>query len=109
MAVDTGSAYRYAGQAAVKKLSTDADATYTPRADGRIIRDIAGLTADRKLTLLTTNVTDGHKLELSRRGSSGGHNRAVYQADGTTLIVNLADNANAAFFYDAAAALWFQV
>ena len=82
VAVDTGSAYRHAGQAAVKKLTTDADATYTPRADGRIVRDSATLTADRKLTLLTTNVTDGHKIEFSRRGSSGGHNRGVYQADG---------------------------
>jgi hypothetical protein len=106
--VDTGSAYRHAGQAAVKKLTTDADASYTPRADGRIVRDSAMLTADRKLTLLTTNVTDGHKVEFSRRGSSGGHNRAVYQADGTTLITNVADSASADFIYDAAATLWFQ-
>lgn len=108
VAVDTGSAYRHAGQAAVKKLTSNADASYTPRADGRIVRDTAALTADRKLTLLTTNVTDGHKVEVSRRGSSGGHNRGVYQADGTTLIVNVADNASADFIYDAVAALWFQ-
>jgi hypothetical protein len=108
VAVDTASTYRHAGQAAVKKLTTDADATYTPRADGRIIRDSASLTADRKLTLSVTNVTDGHKIELSRRGSSGGHNRGIYQADGTTLIVTVADSANADFIYDATAALWFQ-
>jgi hypothetical protein len=108
VAVDTGSAYRHAGQAAVKKLTADADATYTPRADGRILRDSAMLTADRKLTLATTNVTDGHKVELSRRGSSGGFNRKIYQADGTTLIVSLADNTSADFIYDATAALWFQ-
>ncbi len=108
VAVDTGSAYRYAGQAAVKKFTSNADATYTPRADGRIVRDSAALTADRKLTLLTTNITDGYKVEVSRRGSSGGHNRGVYQADGTTLIVNIADNASADFIYDATAALWFQ-
>jgi hypothetical protein len=109
VAVDTSSAYRYAGQAALRKLSTDADATYTPRTDGRIIRDTATLTADRKLTLLTTNVTDGHKLELSRRGSAGGHNRAVYQSDGMTLIANVLDNSSAAFVYDSVASLWFQV
>jgi hypothetical protein len=108
IAVDTGSAYRHAGQAAVKKLTSNADATYTPRADGRIVRDSAALSADRKLTLLTTNVTDGHKIEFSRRGSSGGHNRGVYQADGTTLIANIADNTSADFIYDATAALWFQ-
>jgi hypothetical protein len=93
----------------VKKLTADADATYTPRADGRIVRDSATLTSDRKVTLLTTNVTDGHKIELSRRGASGGHNRSVYQADGSTLIANVADNQNAAFVYDATAALWFQL
>ncbi|MBV8977073.1 MAG: DUF2793 domain-containing protein [Alphaproteobacteria bacterium] len=108
VAVDTSSAYRHAGQAAVRKLTTDADATYTPRADGRIVRDSAALSADRKLTLATTNVTDGHKVEVSRRGASGGHNRSVYQSDGTTLIATLADNANADFIYDATAALWFQ-
>ena len=102
VAVDTGSFYRHAGQAAVRKLTTDADATYTPRADGRIVRDSAALTVDRKLVLATTNVTDGHKLDVSRRGSSGGHNRAVYQADGTTLIANVADNASADFIYDVA-------
>jgi hypothetical protein len=108
VAVDTSSAYRHAGQAAVKKLTADADATYTPRADGRIVRDSAALTADRKLTLAITNVTDGYKIEFSRRGSSGSHNRAVYQADGTTLIANIADNMSADFIYDATAALWFQ-
>lgn len=108
VAVDTASAYRHAGQAAVKKLTADADAAYTPRADGRIVRDSAALTADRKLTLATTNVTDGHKVEVSRRGASGGHNRGVYQADGTTLIANLADNASGDFVYDGTAALWFQ-
>ena len=109
VAVDTGSAYRHAGQAALKRLTTDADATYTPRADGRILRDLAALTADRKLTLATTNVTDGQKVEISRRGSTGGHNRNVYQADGTTLIVALADNTSAGIVYDATAALWFQI
>jgi len=108
VAVDTGSAYRYAGQAAVTRLASDTDATYTPRADGRIVRDSATLTANRKLTLLTTNVTDGHKVELSRRGSSSGMTRDVYQADGMTLIANIADNASADFIYDATAALWFQ-
>jgi hypothetical protein len=108
VAVDTGTAYRHAGQAGVKRLSTNADASYTPRVDGRIVRDVATLTADHALTLLTTNVTDGHKVEFSRRGSSGGHNRNVYQADGTTLIAAIADNANADFIYDATAALWFQ-
>jgi hypothetical protein len=108
VAVDTGSAYRHAGQAALKRLTTDADATYTPRTDGRIIRDLATLTADRKLTLATTNVTDGHKVEITRRGSSGGHVRNVYQADGMTLIVALADNTIADINDDAAAALWFQ-
>jgi len=108
VAVDAGSAYRHAGQAAVKKLTADADTSYTPRADGRIVRDSATLTADRKLTLATTNVTDGHKAEVSRRGSSGGFNRKIYQADGTTLIVSLADNQAADFIYDATAALWFQ-
>jgi hypothetical protein len=108
VAVDTGSAYRHAGQASVKKLTADADATYTPRADGRIVRDNATLTIDRKLTLAIANVTDGYKVEVSRRGSSGGHNRTLYQADGTTLIVNIADNTSADFIYDAAAALWFQ-
>lgn len=108
IAVDSGSAYRHAGQAALTKLTTDANATYTPRASGRIVRDSAALTADRKLTLATTNVSDGHKVDVSRRGSSGGHNRGVYQADGTTLIVNLTDNTSADFIYDATAALWFQ-
>jgi len=108
VAVDTGSAYRHAGQAAVKKLTADADATYTPRADGRIVRDSASLTADRKLVLSATNVTDGHKVDFSRRGSSGGHNRAVTQADGTTLIANVADNASADFIYDGTAGAWFQ-
>ncbi|HVV66255.1 MAG TPA: DUF2793 domain-containing protein [Rhizomicrobium sp.] len=106
--VDDGSAYRHAGQAAVRRLAADADATYTPRLDGRIVRDVAALTANRKLVLSTSNVTDGHKLELSRRGSSGGHSRQVYQADGTTLIASLVDNASADFIYDAAAGAWFQ-
>jgi hypothetical protein len=65
--------------------------------------------SDRKLILLATNVTDGHKVELSRRGASGGHNRGVYQADGTTLIASVADNSFAAFAYDATASLWFQM
>jgi hypothetical protein len=108
VAVDTGSAYRHVGQAGVTKLTTDANATYTPRADGRIIRDSATLTANRKLTLSTTNVTVGHRVEVSRRGSSGGKTRDVYQADGTTLIVSLADNTSADFIYDSVAALWFQ-
>jgi hypothetical protein len=108
VAVDTSSAYRHAGQAAVRKLTADADAAYTPRIDGRIVRDSAALTANRKLVLLTSNVTDGHKVELSRRGSSGGKTRDVYQADGTTVIVSVADNASADFIYDAAATLWFQ-
>ena len=86
-----------------------AAAINTPRADGRIVRDSAALTADRKLVLATTNVTDGHKVEVSRRGSAGGCNRKIYQTDGITLIVNLADNASAAFAYDAVAALWFQL
>jgi hypothetical protein len=81
---------------------------YTLRADGRIVRDTAVLTAAHKLTLSTTNVTDGHKVEVTRRGSSGGFTRGIYQADGTTLIVSLADNASADFIYDASAALWFQ-
>ena len=108
IAVDTGSAYRYPGQAAIKHL-TGADSTYTPRADGRIVRDNVALAADHGLTLLTTNVTDGHKMELHRRGSSGGFNRKVYQADGTTLIASVADNGNATFVYDATATLWYQV
>ncbi|MEI9932806.1 MAG: hypothetical protein WDM89_20290 [Rhizomicrobium sp.] len=62
VSVDTGSAYRHAGQASVKKLTADANATYTPRSDGRIVRDSAALTADRKLTLAITNVTDGYKV-----------------------------------------------
>jgi hypothetical protein len=109
VAVDTGSAYRYSGQAAIKALTTDTDATYTPRVDGRIVRDRAALTADRKVTLLTTNATDGHKVEISRRGSSGAHSLGVYQSDGTTLIANIADNASASFAYDANMALWFQL
>jgi hypothetical protein len=108
VAVDTASAWRHAGQAAVKKLTADANASYTPRLDGRIVRDSAALTANRKLTLATTNVTDGHKIELSRRGSSGGKTRDVYQADGTTLIASIADNASADFIYDAVAGAWFQ-
>ncbi len=108
LAIDTGSAYRHPGQAAVKKLTTAANATYTPRIDGRVIRDTATLAADKSLTLLTTNVTDGHKVELSRRGSSGGFNRQVYQADGVTLIANVADNASADFIYDGVVGLWFQ-
>ncbi len=108
VAVDTASAWRHAGQAALKRLTTDANATYTPRADGRIVRDVAALTANRKLTLAATNVTDGHRVELSRRGSSGGKTRDVYQADGTTLIASIADNAAADFIYDGTAALWFQ-
>jgi hypothetical protein len=108
VAVDTGSGYRHAGQAALKKLTTDADATYTPRVDGRIVRDSATLTANRKLIMSTTNVTDGHKAEVSRRGSSGGKTRDIYQADGTTLIVSVADNASADIIYDATAVLWFQ-
>ena len=109
VAVDTGSAYRHAGQAAIKKLTTDADATYTPRADGRIIRDSATLTTDRKLSLLATNATDGHKIDVTRRGSSGGFNRKIYQADGTTLISTINDNASASFVYDSSSALWFQL
>ncbi|MBV9989664.1 MAG: DUF2793 domain-containing protein [Alphaproteobacteria bacterium] len=108
VAVDTGAAYRHAGQAAVKRLTTDANATYAPRADGRILRDVAALTANRKLTLAATNVTDGHRMELSRRGSSGARTRDVYQADGTTLIASIADGAAADFIYDGTAALWFQ-
>lgn len=108
VAVDTASAWRHAGQAAVRKLSADADATYAPRLDGRIVRDGAALSANRKLVLAATNVTDGHKLELSRRGATGGRTRDVYQADGTTLIASIADNASADFVYDAVAAAWFQ-
>jgi len=108
VAVDAGGAWRHAGQAAVKRLTSDADASYTPRADGRILRDLAALTADRKLTLSTTNATDGHVAQVTRRGSSGGFNRKVYQADGATLIATLADNTSADFIYDAAAAAWFQ-
>ena len=108
VAVDTASAYRHAGQAGVKRLTADADAGYTPRADGRIVRDSAALTANRKLTLATTNVSDGHAVQVSRRGASGGKTRDVYQADGTTLIVSLADNTCADFIYDATAVLWFQ-
>ena len=108
VAVDTGAAWRHAGQAALKKLTADANANYTPRLDGRIVRDSAALTANRKLTLLATNVTDGHKVELSRRGSSGGKTRDVYQSDGVTLIASIADNASADFVYDGVAAAWFQ-
>jgi hypothetical protein len=108
VAVDTGVSWRYAGQPAVKKLTTDANATYTPRVDGRIVRDSAALTVARKLTLKNTNVTDGHEVEVSRRGSSGGKTRDVYQTDGTTLIVSLADNTSADFVYDGVAAAWFQ-
>jgi hypothetical protein len=108
LAVDDGSAYRHAGQASVKKLTVDADATYLPRIDGRIVRDSAVLSADRKLVLSTSNATDGYKVEVSRRGSSGAFNRAVYQADGTTLIATLEDNASADFVFDAAESLWFQ-
>jgi Protein of unknown function (DUF2793) len=108
VSVDTASAYRHAGQAAIKHLTSNADATYTPRLDGRIVRDTATLSAARKLTLAATNVTDGHKVEVTRRGSSGGFTRGVYQADGTTLIASLADNAGADFVYDAGVSLWFQ-
>jgi hypothetical protein len=107
VAVDTGAAYRHAGQAAVQTLTADADATYTPRADGRIVRDSATLTADRKLVLSIANATDGHKVELSRRGAAGGHDRVVCQADGTTEIAAIADNSSADFIYDARAVLWF--
>lgn len=106
--VDTGAAYRYAGQPAVKQLTTDTDATFTPFISGRIIRDSAALTVNRKLILLTTNVLDGHKIELSRRGASGAKNRVVYQADGTTVIASIADSTSADFIYDGTAALWFQ-
>ena len=109
VAVDTGTSYRHAGQAAVKRLTTDTDGNYTPRADGRIVRDSATLSTDRKFTLLTTGATDGHKVEFSRRGSSGGFNRKIYQSDGTTLIANLADNTAAAFVFDASVSLWFQI
>lgn len=108
LVLDTGTAYRLAGQGALKRLTTDANITYTPVADGRIIRDLAALTANRKLTMAITNVTDGHEALVTRRGSSGGFTRDVYQADGTTLIVSIADNANARIIYDATAALWFQ-
>lgn len=106
--VDSGSAYRHVGQAAVRRLTTNENATYTPRLDGRIIRDVATLTTDRNLTLSTTNVTAGHKVEVSRRGASGGFLRRVYQADGTTLIADLADNAAADFIYDGTAGAWFE-
>ncbi|HWA91802.1 MAG TPA: DUF2793 domain-containing protein [Rhizomicrobium sp.] len=108
VSVDTGASWRHAGQAALKKLTADANSTYTPRVDGRIVRDSAALTANRKLTLSAANVTDGHKVEVSRRGSSGGKTRDVYQSDGTTLIVSLADNASADFVYDGVAGAWFQ-
>lgn len=106
---DGGTGLRHMGQAAVKKLTTDANFSYTAIVDGRILRDTATLTADRNLILTTANVTDGYKITLSRRGSSGGHNRAVYQANGTTLIANVADGAKEDFAYDAVAALWFQL
>jgi hypothetical protein len=107
LAVDTGTAWRHAGQAAVRTLSTDADASYAPRLDGRIVRDTAALTADRALTL--SNATDGYRIDVTRRNSSGGHLRNVTQQDGTTVIAALADGASAAFIYDATSGAWFQL
>jgi len=102
-----------AGATGVTKLTTDANHSYAPYIEGRQFHDSAALTSDRKLILVTTNangvaIPDGHRVRLSRKGSSGSHNRAVYQADGTTLIVNVADSGLAAFTWSLADALWYQ-
>ena len=98
----------WAARGSVLRLTTDADATYTPYVNGRQIRDLAATTADRKLTLLTTSIVDGAMVTVSRAGSSGGHNRNVYQADGSTLIKAIPDSGWAMFTYDATAALWYE-
>lgn len=97
----------------VTKLTTDANHSYAPYAEGRQFHDTAALTADRKLVLITASasgvaIPDGHTVHVSRHGSSGGHNRAVYQADGTTLIANVADSATSAFTWSAVDVLWYQ-
>jgi hypothetical protein len=107
LAVDTGTAWRHAGQAAVRTLNADADTSYAPRLDGRIVRDAAALTADRALTL--SNATDGYRIDVTRRTSSGGRVRNIYQQDGTTLIAALADGTSASFVYDATGGAWFQL
>jgi hypothetical protein len=104
---DAGTVYRYAGQAGVQRL-VDADATNTPMTSGRSVWDRGALTADRKLILANTNASDGYDVMLSRFGSTGGHNRKVYQADTTTLIATVADGGSAKFEYDVINSLWAQ-
>jgi hypothetical protein len=100
-----------AGTTGVTTL-TAADHTFAPYSDGRTFRDTVTLTGDQKLILATSSgavsVPDGYTVKLSRTGSSGGHNRKVYQSDGSTLILSVVDGASASFTYSTAATAWFQ-
>jgi hypothetical protein len=90
---------------ALTVLNSDANASFTPIYPINRIRDKANITADRKLTLAAAN--DAQCVIVARNGSAGGHNRGVYQADGSTLIKNVADSFTGTFVYDINAALWF--
>lgn len=106
MVRDDGSQYILVGQRGVQRLTSDADATFTPISSGSRVRDTSTLTAERKLTLASTNRSDGQECWYARTGS-GNFARAVYQSDGSTLIKRMPPNSWAIFIYDSTAALWY--
>lgn len=88
------------------KTLANSSVTYTPQVDGSLVFDTGALTNTRNLTLSNTGATAGFEVKVVRTGSSGGFNRGVYQADGTTLIANIADGATATFAFNANTSLW---
>ncbi len=91
----------YINQSPLIRFTADALQNVTPVSVNTWVRDLAALTADRGTNLVTTTSQTGFSVTISRNGSSGGHNRKVFQNDGTTLIKAIPDNFYATFVYDA--------
>ena len=92
-----GTSWRRVSRGGYQTISTDADFTLTPLGSAEEQKHTGTLTADRALTLSTTNAYSGARFRLTRTGG-GAFNI-------THALKNLATNTWAEFIYDGSA--WY--
>lgn len=97
-----GASWRKVQDTGTEIRNTDAAFTLTPISSAPIQIHTGTLTADRAVTLSTTNAYDGSRFRLARTGG-GAFNLTVAHAGGTK---NLATNAWAEFHYSSTSSSW---
>lgn len=104
--IHDGTTFRRAQETGTTSRATDAAFTLTPLVDAPNQFCTGTLTADRAVTLSTTNVYDGAMFEITRTGGVSIFNYTVIYGAAGGSSKNIAKDTWAKFVYDATAAFW---